>query len=42
MNTTVTATHWLWCGRWLEVKKHGDGWVFKNGRDAATWLMWSP
>jgi len=40
MNTTVTATHLLWAGRWFEVKKSRDGWIFKNGYDAAEWLLW--
>ena len=41
MNTETTCTHLLWIGdRWLEAKKHGDAWIFKNGRDAAAWLAY--
>jgi len=37
---TTTCTHLLWVGRWIEVVKHGDAWIFKNGRDASDWLLW--
>ena len=44
-NATFSVTHLLWCDRWIEVCKSPrpvGGWVFKTGRDAATWLLWPP
>ena len=43
--TTASTTHLLWVGRWIEVSRvhhpGDDGWAwrFKNGRDAADWLL---
>jgi len=47
-NTTVSVTHLLWCDRWIEVCRAWDErlqeacWRFKDGRDAADWLLWPP
>ena len=44
-NTTASVTHLLWVGRWIEVTRvwheHAQEWAwrFKNGRDAADWLL---
>ena len=38
-NATTNTTHLLWVGRWIEVRRSRDGWVFKTGRDAADWLL---
>lgn len=38
-NTAVAVTHLLWAGRWVEAVKTVAGWRFKNGRDAADWLV---
>ena len=38
----MTVTHLLYLpkyGFWLEVEKTKDGWCFRNGRDAALWLL---
>lgn len=40
--TSTTVTHLIYLPsqqRFIAVVKHGDGWRFKNGRDAAAWLL---
>lgn len=37
--SSVSMTHLLWIGRWVEVRKTSNGFVFKSGRDAADWLL---
>lgn len=42
--STNAPSHFLWCGRWIGATRvwvmNEWGWRFRNGRDAADWLLW--